>query len=112
MEIINLATRKQVEVLLNGRECVISFSVNNIEHFQNTNKISMNDAVNEMKNGNLSMILKLIYSMVSDKKTGRILGSKFFKEYDEMNIIQALSPTIMELIGEEMPKAKTENEKK
>ena len=112
MEIINLANRKQVEVNINGTECVVSLTVKNISHFQENNKIGLPKALEKMEKGDLGMILKLIYSMVSDKKTGRVLGRKFFKDYDEMGIIQALSPVITELINEDMPKAKSESEKK
>lgn len=113
MEIINLATKKEVEVLLNGKECIVSFTVKNINHFQESNnKLGIQVALEKMQNGDLEMILKLIYSMVSDKKTGKVLGQKFFKDYDEMGIIQALSPVITELINKEMPEAKSESEKK
>lgn len=112
MEIINLANRREVEVLLNGKECVVSLALKNIDHFQESNKTALTEGLEKMKNGDLKMILKLIYSMVSDKKTGKVLGDKFFKDFDEMNIIQALSPVITELINKEMPGAKSETEKK
>jgi hypothetical protein len=113
MEIINLATRKEIEVNINGKECVISFTVKNINHFQESNnKLPIQLALEKMKNGDLDMILKLIYSMVSDKKTGKVLGRKFFKDYDEMGIIQSLSHIITELVNKEMPEAKDESEKK
>ena len=112
MEIINLANRKEVEVNINGNECVISLTVKNITHFQENNKIGLPKALDRMQKGDLGMILRLIYSMVSDKKTGRVLGRKFFKDYDEMGIIQALTPIIKELTNEDMPKAKKEVEKK
>lgn len=112
MEIINLATRKEIEVNINGKECVISLTLKNISHFQENNKIGLQQALEKMKNGDLEMILKLIYSMVSDKKTGNVLGKKFFKDFDEMGVIQSLSPVITELINKEMPEAKNESEKK
>ena len=112
MEIINLANRKEVEVNINGKECIVSLSVKNISHFQDTNKVGLQQGLEKMQKGDLDMILKLIYSMVSDKKTGKVLGAKFFKDYDEMGIIQALSPIITELINKEMPEAKNESEKK
>ncbi|WP_111930467.1 hypothetical protein [Clostridium tertium] len=112
MEIINLATRKEVEVLLNGKECIVSFTVKNIRHFQETNNLGIQVALEKMENGDLEMILKLIYSMVSDKKTGRVLGQKFFKDYDDIDIIQAISPVITKVINKEMPEAKSESEKK
>ncbi|EOR27461.1 hypothetical protein A500_04466 [Clostridium sartagoforme AAU1] len=112
MEIINLANKKEVEVNINGKECIVSLTLKNITHFQDTNKIGLQEGLEKMQKGDLEMILKLIYSMVSDKNTGRVLGAKFFKDYDEMGIIQSLSPVITELINKEMPEAKSETEKK
>lgn len=112
MEIINLANRKEVEVNINGRECVMSLAIKNINHFQDSNKIGLQSALEKMQQGDLEMILKLIYSIVSDKKTGRVLGAKFFKEFDELEIIEALSPVLTELLNKDMPTAKNEAEKK
>lgn len=112
MEIINLANRKEVEVNINGRECVMSLSLKNIQHLQDSNKIGLQSALEKMQQGDLEMILRLIYSMVSDKKTGRVLGAKFFKEFDELEIIEALSPVLTELLNKDMPQAKSESEKK
>ena len=112
MEFINLANRKEVEVNINGTECVISLAIKNINHFQESSKIGLQKALDKMKKGDLNIILKLIYSMVSEKKTGRILGYKFFKDFDEVEIIKELQPIIMELLNKDMPQAKNETEKK
>lgn len=112
MEIINLSNRKEVEVNINGTECIVSLSLKNINHFQETTKIGLQKALAKMQKGDLNIILKLIYSMVSDKKSGRILGYKFFKNFDEMEIVQALQPIILELLNKDMPEAKNETEKK
>ena len=112
MEIINLANRKEVEVNINGTECVISLALKNINHFQECSRMGLQKALDKMKKGDLNIILKLIYSMVSDKKTGKVLGYKFFKDFDEMEIIEALQPIIMELLNKDMPQAKSETEKK
>ena len=112
MEIINLSNRKEVEVNINGNECIVSLSLKNINHFQESTKIGLTKAIDKMKKGDLNIILKLIYSMVSDKKTGRVLGYKFFKKFDEMETIESLQPIIMELLNKDMPEAKNESEKK
>lgn len=112
MEIINLSNRKEVEVNINGNECIVSLSLKNINHFQESTKIGLPKALDKMKKGDLNIILKLIHSMVSDKKTGRVLGHKFFKKFDEMETIKALQPIIMELLNKDMPEAKNESEKK
>lgn len=112
MEIINLSNRKEVEVNINGNECIVSLSLKNINHFQESTKIGLTKAIDKMKKGDLNIILKLIYSMVSDKKTGRVLGYKFFKKFDEMETIETLQPIIMELLNKDMPEAKNESEKK
>lgn len=112
MEIINLSSRKEVEVNINGTECVVSLTLKNITHFQKSNKIGLQKALEKLKNGDLNTVLKLIYSMVSEKKTGRVLGYKFFKNYDELGIIKALQPIVEKVISEEMPEAKNKSEKK
>lgn len=112
MEIINLSNRKQVELKINGKECIMSLSLKNIQHFQDSNKIGLQKALDKMQNGDLTVILNLIYSMISDKKTGKVLGAKFFKDFDELELIEALSPSLETLISKEMPKAKNKSEKK
>ena len=41
MEIINLSNRKEVEVNINGNECIVSLSLKNINHFQESTKIGL-----------------------------------------------------------------------
>lgn len=112
MEIINLANRKEVEICINGTECVMSLALKNINHFQESNKIGLQQALEKMQSGDLEMILKLIYSMVSNKKSGKVMGEKFFKDFDELSIVEALSPIVAELLNKDMPEAKNETEKK
>ena len=112
MEIINLSSRKQIEMNINGKECVMSLALKNIQHFQDSNKIGLQQALDKMQNGDITVMLTLIYSMISDKKTGKILGAKFFKDFDEIEIIEALSPSLQTLFNKEMPEAKNEAEKK
>lgn len=112
MEIINLANRKEVEVKINGKDCIVSLALKNISHFQESNKMGLQQALEKMKKDDLEIVLKLIYSMVSDKKTGKVLGAKFFKDFDELQIIEALSPVLTELLNKDMPEAKNESEKK
>ena len=112
MEIINLANRKEVEVNINGTECVMSLALKNINHFQESNKIGLQQALEKMQKGDLEMILKLIYSMVSNKKSGKVLGAKFFKDFDELSIVESLSPVVEKLLNKDMPAAKNNSEKK
>jgi len=112
MEIINLANRKEVEICINGTECVMSLALKNINHFQESNKIGLQQALEKMQSGDLEMILKLIYSMVSNKKSGKVMGEKFFKDFDEFSILNNLTPVVQQLISEDMPEAKDDSEKK
>lgn len=112
MEIVNLSNRKQIELNINGKDCVMSLSLKNIQHFQDSNKCGLQKALEKMQQGDLEIILKLIYSMVSDAKTGKVLGAKFFKAFDELEIMEALSPAMEKLLNNEMPTAKNNSEKK
>lgn len=112
MEIINLSNRKQIEMNINGKECVMSLALKNIQHFQDSNKIGLQKALEKMQEGDITIALNLIYSMISDKKTGKILGAKFFKDFDEIEVVEALSPSLQTLFNKEMPEAKNATEKK
>ena len=48
MEIINLSNRKEVEVNINGNECIVSLSLKNINHFQESTKIGLPKALDKM----------------------------------------------------------------
>lgn len=111
MDIINLGNKRIAEVNINGRECVVSLAIKNIQHFQENNKMSLQKALEEMKNDNLEVILNLIYSLVSDKKSKRVLGRKFFDQFDEFQLLEALTPVLNQLLSTEMPQAKNNNEK-
>ena len=40
------------------------------------------------------------------------MGKKFFKDFDELSIVEALSTIVTELLNKDMPEAKNETEKK
>lgn len=112
MESINLANKKQIEVILNGKEVVFELCAKNIDYLQTKTKKPLAKILEEVKKSNITMTLQLIYSMASDKKTGKILGEKFFKDFDDVSIIKNLTPIIQKLSETELPEAKDENEKK
>lgn len=112
MEIINLSNRREIEININGKECIISLALKNIQHFQEVNKMGLQKALGKMKDGDIDVILKLIYSMTSDKKTGKVLSVKFWKDFDELSVLESLSPFVEQLLLKEMPEAKNKSEKK
>ena len=102
METINIGKRKQIEFILNDKEVIMSLA----------NKMALAVALEEMKKENIEVILNLMYSMISDKKTGRVLGEKFFDKFDELELLTNLTPLLTQLVSEDMPEAKGESEKK
>lgn len=109
---ISLSKKKVIEVKINDKECIICLDTLAIDNFQLVNKMGLQKALEKMKAGSTNIIYKLICSMVRDKKTGYILGHKYFKDFDEFEILKFLQPSILELLNEDMPKAKSEDEKK
>ena len=105
-EIINLSNKKVIEVVLNSKEGEFSLGLKNIDEMPYV------EMLNKMQKGDLNVVLKLIYSMATDKKTGKILGEKFFKDFDEFSILNNLTPVVQQLISEDMPEAKDDSEKK
>lgn len=112
MECINLKKKAIVEVDINGKECELSLDLASIDHFQKANKIGISEALERMQKNDFSMIYSLICSLIKDKKSKRILGRKFFDDYDELDLITQLYPAIEELVINNTPKAKQDSEKK
>lgn len=111
MEMINLANKNIVELNINGRECVAELGTKNVDYFQKAFKLPLQKAIDGLNKGELDSSKKLIISMISDAKTGKILGEKFFNQFDDFAIMQHLAPVIKKLVPSELPKAKDENEK-
>lgn len=112
MEMIQLATKKQVPVNLNGKEVIFELQLENIQYLQEKTKKPLETILVQMQQGDLNAVLMLIYSMAKDKKTGKILGEKFFKSFDQLSIITHLTPIIQELVTTELPEADGETEGK
>ena len=104
MEIINIGNRKQLEININGKECIMSLSLKNISFFQEKYKIGLSQALERIqKEEDLELILSLIQSMISDKKTGKVVSKAFWNDMDELSIVQCLSPYMKELLSKDMP---------
>ena len=107
MEIVNIGNRKQLEITINGKECIMSLSLKNISFFQEKYKIGLAEALQKIqKDQDLEIILKLIKSMISDAKTGKVVSEKFWNDMDELSIVQCLSPYMKELLSKDMPSSK------
>lgn len=109
---ITLGKRKEIDITLNDRECFMAFDTTSIDHFQDTTKMQLGKALEELQKEKISVMYKLIISMVKDKKTNKILGEKFFKNFNDFEVVNALREPLMELLMSELPEAKTEDEKK
>lgn len=112
MHSIHLTKKKVVPVEINGMECVAVLDNYSIDHFQRTNRKGLLKAFEEMKNENITSIMQLIGSLIREKKTNRILGVQYFKQFDFIGVIEHLSPVIQELVPENLPEPKEEKEKK
>lgn len=112
METIHLSKKKIVELNLNGMECQAILDNRTIEHFQKTNKTGFIKALEALEKDDITVISKLLGSLIREKATGRILGYKYFTQYDAMDILTYLSPILKEIFPQNMPEARDDNEKK
>ena len=111
MEVINLSKKVIVPIMLNGMECICVLDSTSIEHYQRNNKIGFLRGLQAIEKNEISGIRKLVGSIVREKKTNRILGEKYFKEYDPMQIVTVFTPIIKQLMPN-LPTAKNDSEKK
>lgn len=112
MQSIHLTKKKIVPIEINGIKCEAVLDNYSIDHFQRTNKKGLLKALNEMKKENITAIMQLLGSLVREKKTGRILGYKYFNQFDSIQVMELLTPVLMELFPGNLPTPKNETEKK
>ena len=103
MEVINLSKKVVKPILLNGLECIC--------HYQRVNKIGFLKGLELMEKNEIKGVKKLVGSIVREKKTNRILGEKYFNQFNDIQIGAVFTPIIKELLPN-LPEPKEESEKK
>lgn len=109
---ITLGKRKEIDIELNNKACFMALDTASIDYFQETTGKEFGKAIEDVQKGKIGVMYKLIISMVKDRRTNKILGEKFFSQFDDFEVVNALSQPLAELIGTEMPVAKNDDEKK
>ncbi len=112
MKSITLNKKKIVELNIGGIECIATLDTLAINHFQITNNIGLLKAMKKMKNKDLNIIYKLLCSLIREKESNKILGYEFFKDYDDLDVIEQLMPVIDEIFPDNLPEAKKKEETK
>lgn len=114
---IHLPRKSVKHFKLEDQELFISLDARAIQHFQKANKKGFFKVFEEFqraeKAGEVPIyeLLQLLASCVK-YPTGQPVGMKFFKDYDDLVILDLLVPMLSELYGDNLPKAKDETEKK
>ncbi len=112
MQSIHLGKKKIVELTINDMECIATLDNYAIDHFQKNNKKGLLNALDEMKDYNITTIMQLLGSLIREKKTNRILGKNYFNQFDTMDVLNFLMPVITEIFPDNLPEAKNDDEKK
>lgn len=106
MKSITLNKKKIVELNIGEIECIATLDTLAINHFQITNNIGLLKAMKKMKNKDLNIIYRLLCSLIREKESNKILGYEFFKDYDDLDVIEQLMPVIDEIFPDNLPEAK------
>lgn len=117
MEVIHLQKKTIIELNINGEEFVATLDHYAIDHFQKHNKIGLLKFYENMSNNedgsiNLTQVVQLLGSLVRYKKNGRIVGAKYFEQFDTMQVVQLLTPILSKILGNNLPESSNDAEKK
>ena len=118
MEVINLKKKNIVEININGEDFIVVLDHHSINHFQNTNKKGLLEFYktiqNSQKTGRLDLetIVQLLGSMIRYKHNNKIVGSRWLEQFDSFAVLEHLTPVLTKVMGENLPEAKDESEKK
>lgn len=115
---IHLKKKTVIPVEINDRECILTIDAETIDHFQRTHNVGMlkfyERMASQQKIGKIEVkpIIKLLGSIIRDANTNKILGTQFLSQFDDLSVIQHLSPLLNEVFSDNMPAAKGDAEKK
>lgn len=114
---IHLPRKSVKHFKLEDKELFMSLDARAIQHFQKANKKGFLKILEELQSAEkageapIYELLQLLASCVK-YPTGQPVGMKFFKDYDDLVIVEVFIPMLLELYGDNLPKAKDEAEKK
>ena len=117
MQTIHLPRKKVKRFKLEDKELMLSIDATSINHFQKANKkgfLKLLEELQEAQQRGEAPFYQMIQLLGSctHYANGQPVGVKFFKDYDEMEIIQQLMPMLFELYGDNLPTANGDAEKK
>ena len=112
MQTIHLGKKKIIELNINGMDCVAVLDNYSIDHFQKNNKRGLLSALDSLKQEDMTTIIQLLGSIIREKKTNKILGAKYLKQFDTLDIIAGLFPVITEIFPDNLPEPSKNSEKK
>ena len=112
MQSIHLGKKKIIEFTMNDMECIATLDNYTIDHFQKHNKKGLLRAMDEVRKDNVTVIIQLLGSMIREKKSNRILGINYLKQFDTFDILASLTPVLTELCPDNLPVASDNSEKK
>ena len=113
MKSIHLGKKKIVELNINDVEYIAALDNYSIDHFQKHNKKGLLNAIDKIiLNDDVTTMIELLGSLIREKKTNRVVGTKFLKQFDVFDIIVHLSPVISELFVDNLPQADDDVQKK
>ena len=117
METIQLQRKRVKKFKLEDKELMLAIDSTSINHFQRTHKKGFLKTLQEIQdmgvNGDLPIYeLIQVLGSCTHYMTGQPVGIKFFKNYDDFDIVTQLAPELFGLFESNMPKAKDESEKK
>ena len=109
---MHLCKKRIVELNINGNDYIATLDNYAIDHFQKHNKKGLLKAIDELGHDNITVMIELLGSLIREKKTNRIVGVKFIRQFDVFDVITSLSPVLTELFAENLPQAEDESQKK
>ncbi len=114
---IHLPRKREKRFKLDDQEFSMSLDARAIDHFQKSRKKGFLKMINVLakkeKNGeyDLESLLHLLGACIK-YSNGRSVGVEFVRQFDEFVLVDELMPLLMELMPQDLPKAKEQSEKK
>lgn len=101
-----------VELDICGEDYIATLDMKSIVHYKKNTKKPFLKGIQEIKELDDVEIIKILGSIIRKNEKSQPVGFDFFKDFNPLAVVETFTPVLITVMGENMPEAENEDEKK
>ena len=101
-----------IELEICGEPYIMTIDMKTVIHYKKVNKTAFLGALQKIGDLDEMEVIKLLASMIRKDEKATPVGIDFFKDFNPIEVVANFTPLIITCMGENLPEAEGEEEKK